>query len=82
MVGLEPDTYEPFICNMDLIGNVCFPEDFVVGGTCEDQLFGTCETMWEPDLSPDDLFETISQALMSAFNRDAGSGWGAVVYIM
>ena len=32
--------------------------------------------------SPDDLFETISQALMNAFDRDAVSGWGAVVYIM
>lgn len=31
---------------------------------------------------PEDLFETISQALMNAFDRDAVSGWGAVVYIM
>lgn len=31
---------------------------------------------------PDDLFETISQALVNAFDRDAVSGWGAVVYIM
>ncbi len=30
----------------------------------------------------DDLFETISQALMNAFDRDAYSGWGAVVYLM
>ena len=31
---------------------------------------------------PEDLFETISQALMNAFDRDAFSGWGAVVYII
>ena len=31
---------------------------------------------------PDDLFETISQALLNAVDRDAISGWGAVVHIM
>jgi 20S proteasome subunit beta 3 len=32
--------------------------------------------------SPEDLFETISQALLSAVDRDALSGWGAQVYII
>jgi 20S proteasome alpha/beta subunit len=31
---------------------------------------------------PEDLFETISQALMNAVDRDAVSGWGAIVHIM
>jgi 20S proteasome subunit beta 3 len=31
---------------------------------------------------PDDLFETISQALLNAVDRDALSGWGAQVYII
>lgn len=31
---------------------------------------------------PDDLFETLSQALLNAVDRDALSGWGAVVHIM
>lgn len=31
---------------------------------------------------PEDLFETISQALLSAVDRDALSGWGAHVYII
>ena len=31
---------------------------------------------------PDDLFETVSQALLNAVDRDAISGWGAVVHIM
>lgn len=31
---------------------------------------------------PEDLFETISQALLNAVDRDALSGWGAVVHIM
>lgn len=31
---------------------------------------------------PDELFETISQALLNAVDRDALSGWGAHVYII
>lgn len=31
---------------------------------------------------PEDLFETISQALLNAVDRDALSGWGAYVYII
>ena len=31
---------------------------------------------------PEDLFETVSQALLSSVDRDAMSGWGGVVYIM
>jgi 20S proteasome subunit beta 3 len=41
-----------------------------------------CEGLWEPDLGPEELFETISQALLSAVDRDALSGWGAHVYII
>lgn len=67
---------------MDLIGCRNIPEDFVVGGTCSNQLYGMCEVLWEPDLEPEDLFETASQALVNACDRDAISGWGAIVYIM
>ena len=43
---------------------------------------GMAETLWEPKMKPDDLFECISQAMMNAFDRDASSGWGAVVHII
>ncbi|CAD0106838.1 unnamed protein product [Aureobasidium uvarum] len=33
-------------------------------------------------IGPEDLFETISQALLNAVDRDALSGWGAHVYII
>lgn len=82
VAGLDPITWEPFICNMDLIGCINEPEDFVVGGTCTEQLYGMCESLYEPDMEPDDLFETISQALVNACDRDAISGWGAIVHIM
>lgn len=82
VVGLDPVTSQPIIGNMDLIGCVNEPSDFVVGGPCSDQLYGMCETLWEPNLEPDDLFETIAQALVNACERNAVSGWGAVVYII
>lgn len=82
IAGLNSKTNEPFLCTTDLIGAIEFSKDFVVGGTATDQLYGMCESLFEPDLEPEDLFETISQALMNAVDRDPISGWGAVVYII
>jgi 20S proteasome alpha/beta subunit len=61
VAGLDPVTFEPYICNMDLIGCITEPVDFVAGGTCEEQLMGMCETLWEPNMGPEQLFECISQ---------------------
>lgn len=82
IAGLDPKTFKPYICSMDLIGCLSSPKDFSVVGTCEEQLYGMCETLWKEGLEPDDLFETISQAMMNAFDRDAITGWGATVYII
>lgn len=82
VAGINQQDGKPFICGFDLIGCIDFAKDFIVTGTASDQLFGMCEGLWEPDLEPEDLFETISQALLNAQDRDALSGWGAVVYIM
>ncbi|RKP09315.1 nucleophile aminohydrolase, partial [Thamnocephalis sphaerospora] len=81
IAGLDKND-QPFICAMDLIGCINFAKDFVVAGTSSANLFGMCESLWEPDLEPEDLFETISQALINAVDRDALSGWGAVVHII
>jgi 20S proteasome subunit beta 3 len=43
---------------------------------------GMCETLWFPDMNPDQLFESISQALVNAVDRDASSGWGGLVHII
>jgi len=72
----------PFIAGTDLIGCLTLPKDFVVSGTASDKLFGMAESLWEPDLGPEELFETISQTLMNAVDRDAFSGWGAVVHVI
>lgn len=82
IAGIDPKTGETYIGSADLIGCHTEPEDFVVAGTCAEQLYGMCETLWEPDLSPEDLFEAISQSLLNACERDAISGWGGTVYII
>ncbi|WFD32251.1 proteasome endopeptidase complex [Malassezia sp. CBS 17886] len=73
---------EPFIAASDLIGCLNFAKDFVVSGTASDRLYGTAEGLWEPDLAPDDLFETISQAMLSGLERDALSGMGVIVRVI
>lgn len=74
--------YKPFIAATDLIGCLNFAKDFVVAGTASSKLYGVAEGLWEPDLSPEDLFETISQTMLNAVDRDAYSGWGVVVHVM
>jgi 20S proteasome subunit beta 3 len=73
---------EPFICSMDLIGCINWAKDFVVAGTAGPQLYGICEALYEPDLEPEQLFECISQCLLNAVDRNALSGWGALVHVM
>lgn len=82
VAGIDEKTGETFICSMDLLGCVTTPDDFVISGTCNEQLYGMCETLWEKDLKPDDLFEVCAQAMLSACDRDASSGWGATVHII
>ncbi|CEP60270.1 proteasome core particle subunit beta 3 LALA0_S01e06876g [Lachancea lanzarotensis] len=82
VAGIHSKTGKPYIAGFDLIGCIDEAKDFVVSGTASDQLFGMCESLYEPNLESEDLFETISQALLNAADRDALSGWGAAVYII
>lgn len=82
IAGLDPKTFEPFVASLDLIGCPMETDDFVVSGTCTEQMYGMCESLWEPDMDPDTLFECISQSLMNAVDRDAVSGWGGIVHII
>lgn len=81
VAGLDPDG-APYVATMDLIGCPMVTKDFVVGGTCSEQLYGMCESLYQEDMEPDDLFECISQALLNSQDRDALSGWGGVVHII
>lgn len=50
IAGINQTTGKPFICGFDSIGCIDFAKDFIVSGTASDQLFGTCEGLWEPEL--------------------------------
>lgn len=50
IAGINHTTGIPFICGFDSIGCIDFAKNFIVAGTASDQLFGTCEGLWEPDL--------------------------------
>lgn len=82
IAGIDPVTLEPFVANLDLIGCPMVATDFAVSGTCTEQMYGMCESLWVPDMTPDQLFETTSQALLNAVDRDALSGWGAIVHVI
>jgi 20S proteasome subunit beta 3 len=82
IAGLEGPENKPFICAQDLIGASCFTDNFVVSGTCSEALYGMCESLFKPDMEPDELFEVISQCLLAAIDRDCITGWGAVVHIL
>lgn len=71
-----------YLCAMDLIGAPCEPEDYVCTGTCSEALHGMCESLWRPNLGPEELFEVVAQALLSSCDRDCLSGYGATVMIV
>jgi len=82
IAGIEPSG-KPYIAAFDLIGAGLFAEDFVLAGSnASEALVGMCESLWKPDMNAQQLFEVISQCLLSAVDRDATSGWGAIVHII
>ncbi|KAK5575825.1 hypothetical protein RB653_006959 [Dictyostelium firmibasis] len=80
--GLEGPENKPFISGMDLIGASVATDDFLVVGTMTPAMYGVCETLYKKDMNEDDLFETISQCMLSSLDRDALSGWGAIVHVI
>jgi 20S proteasome subunit beta 3 len=74
--------YRPVVATYDSIGCLDDGGDFQVAGTGNELLYGVAETFYKPDMGPEELFETISNCLLSALDRDSLSGWGAYVYIL
>ena len=81
VAGLDENN-KPYLTGTDLIGAPVYTDDFVLAGTATEQLFGTCESLYKPDMEPEQLFEVLSQCLLSAVDRDCVSGWGGSVYII
>jgi len=81
IAGLDASN-KPFLSSMDLIGAGMKSDDFVVAGNCTGNLYGMAETLYQPNMGPEELFETIAQCLLSSVDRDAITGWGGVVHII
>jgi len=81
VAGLD-DNNEPHICCYDFIGSLSPAPDFCVSGTTSEQLFGVCESFYKPNMNPEELFETISQCLLAAVDRDCLAGWGGIVHVI
>jgi len=82
IVAAMDENGKPFLCFTDLIGCLAVVDHFVCTGNAAEQTMGICEALWEPDLEADALLETLSQSLINAMERDAGTGHGALVYII
>ena len=78
----DEKVWVPYITAMDLIGAPVMTDNFVVSGTCSEQLYGMSEALYVPNQEPEDLFETISQVLLASVDRDCLAGWGALVHII
>ena len=81
IAGLDKQS-KPYVTGMDLIGAAAPTENFVVAGNNSESLFGVCESMYKENLEPEELFEVISQCLLSGSGRDCLSGWGGTVYVI
>lgn len=83
VIGLDvSDNYKPYIATYDSIGCLTESGAFQVAGTSSQLLYGTCEAFYKENMKKEEIFETLSQSLVSAIDRDCLSGWGAVVYVL
>mmetsp|Transcript_44502 Transcript_44502/g.115703 ORF Transcript_44502/g.115703 Transcript_44502/m.115703 type:complete len:206 (-) Transcript_44502:1827-2444(-) len=82
IAGLEGPENKPVLSSLDLIGCEAYNDKFAVVGTASDQLLGVCESLFRPNMEPEDLFETVSQCLLAGVDRDCFSGWGGIVHII
>jgi 20S proteasome subunit beta 3 len=81
IAGLDLDG-SPYLCGMDSIGAIETAKDFMVAGTATESLLGACESLWRPDLGPEELFEATAAALLAGQDRDCLAGWGAAVWVV
>ena len=59
---------------MDCLGAAESPKDYVVAGTAATEMHGCAEALWHEDMAGEELFECVSQTLLSGCDRNAASG--------
>lgn len=45
-------------------------EDFVVSGTCSEQMYGMCESLWEPDMVSLTFLHCFNTKMMTVYFYD------------
>jgi len=80
VVGLENG--KPVVATYDSIGCKTISENFASSGTAYEGLFGVAESYNNPELTPEQLEDTLANILVSGMDRDILSGMSGVVYIM
>lgn len=45
-------------------------------------MLGVMEAFYKPDMTPDELFEATSQAMLAGIDRDSLSGWGGIIRVI
>ncbi|KAI6184079.1 Proteasome subunit beta [Aphelenchoides bicaudatus] len=80
VAGIDPVTNKPFVGATDGIGCIDNPRDFAAIGCAQEYALNLCEGFWRENMGPDELFEATAQAMLSALDRDASSGYGVVIY--
>ncbi|XP_064139285.1 proteasome subunit beta type-3-like [Loxodonta africana] len=81
ITGLDLKTFKPFICSRGLMGCLIVPDHFVVSSTFAKQMYGMCESLWDPSMDPEYLFETISQDMLKTVDQNVVSRMGVIVHI-
>ena len=59
---------------MDCLGAAESPKDYVVAGTAATEMHGCAEALWHESMEAEELFECVSQTLLSGCDRNAASG--------
>uniref|UniRef100_G3TSB1 Uncharacterized protein n=1 Tax=Loxodonta africana TaxID=9785 RepID=G3TSB1_LOXAF len=75
IAGLNLKIFKAFICSLDLIACPMLTD------CCAEQMYGMWESLWQPNMDPGHLFETVSQAMLNAMDRDAASRMEVIVHI-
>ena len=50
VAGLQGEDNKPFVYASDLLGAGLVTDDFVVSGTCTENMYGMCESLYKPDM--------------------------------
>jgi 20S proteasome subunit beta 3 len=73
VAGLKENSV-PYICTMDGLGAQTVSDKFAVVGTANEGLLAVCESLYVPDLSPDQLLQLATRCFNLAMQRDVLSG--------